>query len=92
MISIVFGEFGTIPKILLMGLDDLEIEWQEATIHTTAYWEESLKLKKTCYHSKSIENPLKIHLLMLVWKALKEVKYQKLRTWKIVDFAVQPDH
>ena len=38
VIAIVIGAFGTIPKGLLKGLEDIEIWGQVETIQTTAIW------------------------------------------------------
>ena len=55
IIPIVIGAFGTVTKGLLNGLEDLEVGGRVETIQTTAllkeYWEESWRLKETCYHS-----------------------------------------
>ena len=63
IIPIVIGEFGTVTKGYLKGLEDLEVvervetskllhywEWPE-------YWEESWRLEETCCHSNSSERP-----------------------------------
>ena len=56
---VVFGALGTITKILVQGLKDLEIRGQAETIHCWGppeYWEDSWRFEVTC-HSDSNEKP-----------------------------------
>ena len=63
IISIVIGAFGTVPKGLLKGLEDLEVGGRVETIKLVhywerpEYWEDSWKLGETCCHSNSSERP-----------------------------------
>ena len=69
--NIVIGAFGTIPIILLKGLDVLKIGGRAETIQTTEYWiqpeywEDSWRLAVT-------QTPVKTHQLTPVWKTHKE--------------------
>ena len=62
IIPIVIGVFGTVIKVLLKGLKDLEVEGRVETIQTTTlwrtreYWEEPWRLEETC-PSNSREKP-----------------------------------
>ena len=57
------GAFDTITKGLLKGLEDLEVGERVESIKRQhywkrlEYWEESWRLKETCYHSNSSEKP-----------------------------------
>ena len=57
IIPIVIGEFWTVTKGLLKGLEDLEVGGRVETIQTTSllrtaeYWEESWRPEETCFHT-----------------------------------------
>ena len=55
VIPIVSAALGTASKVLVQGLEDLEIRGQVKTIQTTVleYREESWRLEGTCSHSDS---------------------------------------
>ena len=60
VIPIVIGAFGTIPKGLVVGLEELEIEGWAETIQTTALLRSARVLRRvleTCYHSDFSERP-----------------------------------
>ena len=62
VISTVICVLGTIPKGLIIGLEELEIEERTEIIKTTKYWdrqqywEESWRLEETCGYLNSSEN------------------------------------
>ena len=55
--------FGTVTKVLLKDLEDLEVsdEWIQTKLQHCwewpEYWEESWRLEETCCHSNSSERP-----------------------------------
>ena len=58
IIPIMIGAFGTVTKILLKGLEDLEFGCRvEHFWRWPKYWEESWWLEETFYHSISSERP-----------------------------------
>ncbi len=60
IIPIVIGEFVTVTKRLLKGLEDLEVGGRVETIQTTALLRTARILKRvleTCCHSDSSEKP-----------------------------------
>ena len=63
ILPIVIGEFGTVTKGLLKGLEDLAVGARVETIQTTTllrttdYWEESGRLEETCCHTISSKRP-----------------------------------
>ena len=60
IISIVIGAFGTTTKVLLKGVEDLEVGGRVETIQTTALLKTARILRRvleTCCHSNSSERP-----------------------------------
>ena len=58
IIPIGIGAFGTVTKVLLKGLEDLEVGGRVGHYWDwPVYWEESWRLEETCCHSNSSERP-----------------------------------
>ena len=61
IIPIVIGAFGTVTKIFLKGLEELELadEWRPSKLlhywERPEYWEESWSVEEACCHSDSSE-------------------------------------
>ena len=61
IIPFVIGAFGTDPKELRKGLEDLEVEGREETILSTTLLRTTRiprRLLETCYHSNSSEKTI----------------------------------
>ena len=81
IILIVIGDLGTVTKGLVQGLEELEITGGVETSklqhfwYRPEYWEESWRLKETCYHSNSIvdfEKLTRNKMIIIVIVNLKE--------------------
>ena len=71
IIPIVIGAFGTVTKVLLKELEDLEVGGQVETIQTTALLRMARILRRV-QETRGRLLSLKLHQITLMWKTLKE--------------------
>ena len=70
IVPIVIGALGTVTKILLKGLEDLEVGGRVETIQTTGQNTETSP--GDLWRLAVTQTPVKNHQLILMWKTLEE--------------------